>query len=151
MSEGGEATPRPYVIDVSVLVAVARADAGVTRLLLNLDGQGQPLVVPVLTMVAASLDARTEDADLALRGLERLDSVLLAPLRDADQAARLAAVIARTGLDPWDAHVAAVANAAACAILTLDAAKWREHAGDLDEPLHIIEIADPGNAAAQST
>jgi len=24
-----------------------------------------------------------------------------------------------------------------------DGGKWREHSGDLDEPLHIIEIADP--------
>ncbi len=68
---------------------------------------------------------------------------MIAPLRDAEQAVRLAAVIARTGLDPWDAHVAAVANAAVCPILTLGAARWREPAADLDEPLHFIEIADP--------
>jgi hypothetical protein len=36
---------------------------------------------------------------------------MTAALRDAEQAVRLAAVIARTGLDPWDAHVAAVADA----------------------------------------
>ena len=62
---------------------------------------------------------------------------------DAEQAVRLAAVIARTELDPWDAHVAAVADASVCPILTLDAGKWRQHSGDLREPLHIIEIADP--------
>ena len=69
-----------------------------------------------------------------------------APLKGAEQAARLAAVIAGTGLDPWNAHVAAVADAAICPILTLDAAKWRQHAERLDEPLHIIEIADPDEA-----
>ena len=69
---------------------------------------------------------------------------MVAPLRDAEQAARLAAVIAATGLDPRDAHVAAVADASVCPILTLDAAKWRQHAGDLDEPLYIIEIVNPG-------
>jgi predicted nucleic acid-binding protein len=143
VSEEGGAVPSPYVLDVSVLTAVARADAEVTGLILELDARGQPLVLPALAMAAAALDARSEDADDALRGLERLDSVEMAPLRDAEQAARLAAVIARTGLDPWDAHVAAVADAAVCPILTLDAAKWRQHAGDLDEPLHIIEIADP--------
>jgi len=26
----------------------------------------------------------------------------------------------------------------------MDAPKWREHATTLDEPLHIIEIAEPG-------
>lgn len=55
----------------------------------------------------------------------------------------LAAVIARTGLDPRDAHVAAVADASVCPILTLNAAKWRQHAGDLDDRLHFIEIVDP--------
>jgi hypothetical protein len=54
--------------------------------------------------------------------------------------------MASTGLDPWDAHVAAVADASICPILTLDAAKWRQHADDLDESLHFIEIADPGEA-----
>jgi hypothetical protein len=42
--------------------------------------------------------------------------------------------------------VAAVADAAICPILTLNAAKWRAHAAALDEPLHLIEIADPGEA-----
>jgi hypothetical protein len=32
-------------------------------------------------------------------------------------------------------------------ILTLDAGKWRQHSQDLDEPLHIIEIADPDEPA----
>ncbi len=144
MSERSGAVPPPYILDVSVLVAVTRADAEVTGLILELDARGQPLFLPVLAMAAAALDARSEDAEDALRGLERLDNVEVAPLRDAELAARLAAVIARTSLDHWDAHVAAVADAAVCPILTLDAAKWRRHAGDLDEPLHVIEIADPG-------
>jgi predicted nucleic acid-binding protein len=146
VSEDSGAALPPYVLDVSVLIAVARADAGVTGLVMNLDARGQPLVIPALAMAGASLDARSEDADVALRGLERLENMLIAPLRDAEQAAGLAMVIARTGLDPWDAHVAAVADAAVCAILTLDAAKWREHARELDEPLYFIEIADPDQA-----
>ena len=143
MTEDTGATPTPYVLDVSILVAVARADADVTRLVLALDGRGRPLVIPVLAITAASLDARTEDGDVALMGLERLENTMIAPLRDADQAARLAAVIAKTGLETCDAHVAAVADASVCPILTLDAQKWREHATALDEPLHIIEITDP--------
>jgi hypothetical protein len=43
-------------------------------------------------------------------------------------------------------RTAAVADAAVCPILTLDAAKWREHSEDLDEPLHFVEIADPDEA-----
>jgi predicted nucleic acid-binding protein len=72
-----------------------------------------------------------------------LENAEVASLRDAEQAAHLAGVIARTGLDPWDAHVAAVADVAICPILTLDAAKWREHSASLDAQLHIIHIADP--------
>jgi predicted nucleic acid-binding protein len=146
VSEESRAVPPHYVLDVSVLTAVARADAEVTGLILELDARGQPLVLPALAMAAASLDARSDDADDALRGLERLDNAEVAPLRDAEQAARLAAVIARTGLDAWDAHVAAVADASICPILSLDAAKWRQHSADLDEPAHVIEIADPDEA-----
>jgi predicted nucleic acid-binding protein len=85
-----------------------------------------------------------------VRGLERLENAGVASLRDAEQAARLAVVIARTGLDPWDAHVAAVADAAIYPILTLDAAKWRGHSTELDEPLHVIEITDPDEAPCDS-
>ena len=49
-----------------------------------------------------------------------------------------------------DAHVAAVADAAICPILTVNAAKWRAHAAALDEPLHVIEIADPGEAPGRA-
>jgi len=30
--------------------------------------------------------------------------------------------------------------------LSIPGAKWREHARDLDEPLHFVEIADPDDA-----
>ncbi len=46
MTEDSGATPTPYVLDVSILAAVARADAEVTRLVITLDGRGQPLVIP---------------------------------------------------------------------------------------------------------
>lgn len=150
MTEDSGAAPTPYVLDVSVLIAVARADPGVTRLVIILDGRGQPLVIPALAITAASLDVQTEDGDIALRGLERLENTLVAPLRDAEQAATLASVIARTGLEAWDAHVAAIADASICPILTLEASKWRQHSGDLDQPLHIIEIADPDETAGGS-
>ena len=143
MSEDGGATPAPYVLDVSVLTAITRGDYGIMTFIQGLDASGQPLVIPALAIVAASLDLRSDDTEAILHGLERLGSAMIAPLRDAEQAVQLAAVIARTGLDPWDAHVAAVADAAVCPILTLGAAGWREHAADLDEPLHFIEIADP--------
>jgi len=147
VSKDGGATPPPYVVDLSVAVAVARFDTSIMTLIQGYDARGQSLVVPVLTLTGASLDVRTDDADDLLEGLERLGNAEVAPVRDAEQATRLAEVIARTGLDPWDAHVAAVADAAVCPILTLDAAKWQEHARDLDEPLHFIQITDPDEAA----
>lgn len=145
MSEEGRATttPTPWVLDVSVLTAIARADPEVTYLVIALDGRGHPLIIPVLAITVASTDARTEDGDIALRGLERLENVIVAPLKDAEQATRLATVIAKTGLDTGDAHVAAVADASVCPILTADVPKWREPATALDDPLHIIEIAEP--------
>jgi predicted nucleic acid-binding protein len=143
VSEDSGAVPPPYVLDVSVVVAVARGDTEIMTFIQRLAGTGRPRVIPVLAITAASLDVRSEEADELLEGLELLGNAEIAPVQGAEQAAQLAAVIARTGLDPWDAHVAAVADAAVCPILTLDGGKWRQHSGDLGEPLHIIEIADP--------
>jgi hypothetical protein len=111
---------------------------------LELDARGRPLVLPVLAMAAASLDVRSADADATLHGLEQLNNAEVASLRDADQAAQLASIMARTGLDPWDGQVVAIADASICPILTLDAAKWRKLPADPDAPRYIVEIADPG-------
>lgn len=146
MSEDEGARPAPLVLDASVLIEAARGDAGVMTLIQGYDADGQPLIIPVMAVTAAAVDTRSEDAEAILHGLERLENAMAAPIRDAEQAVRLAAVIARTGLDSCDAQVAAVADAAVCPILTLDAAKWREHGGDLDERLHFVEIADPDDS-----
>lgn len=133
----------PLILDTSVVTAVARGDADIIGLVQAYDSRGQALVIPALATAGASLDTRSDEADDLLAGLELLDHATPAPLRGAEQATRLAAVIARTGLDPWDAHTAAVADTAVCPVLTLDPAKWREPGCRLDAPLHIIEIADP--------
>jgi len=143
-----EASPTPFILDTSVLTAVARGDADVIALIQGYDARSQPMVIPALAIAGASLDARSEEADDLLAGLELLEVVTVAPLNGAEQAARLAAVVARTGLDPWDAHVAAIADVAICPILTLDAAKWQQPSADLAEPLHIVEIVDPGDQDA---
>lgn len=138
-----DARPTPLILDTSILIAVARADPDIIGLIQGYDARRQPLVIPALAIAGASLEVRGQEAGDLLAGLELLDNVTVAPLNGADQAARLADVIARTGLDPWDAHTAAIADAAICPLLTLQAAKWQQPSADLDEPLHIIEISDP--------
>jgi hypothetical protein len=128
---------------MSILTAVARGDTRVMILIQNLDAAARPLIIPALAVTGASLDMRGDEAAALIQGPGRLRNVMCAPLADARQAVRLADVISRTGLDPWDAHVAAVADVAVCAILTANAAKWQPHLGDLDEPLVIVELADP--------
>ena len=135
----------PLILDTSVLRAVARGDADVIALVQEYDARGQPIVIPALAIAGASLDIRNEEGDDLLAGLELLGVVTVAPLSGAEQAARLAHLVSRTGLDPWDAHVAAIADVAICPILTLNAEKWEHASADLDDPLHIIEIADPGD------
>ena len=136
--------PAPLILDTSVVTAVARADPDIIGLVQSYDSRNQPMVVPALVITGASLDARSEEADDLLAGLELLDNVTIAPLNGAEQATRLAEVVVRTGLDPWDAHAAAIADVAICPILTLNGVKWREHIADLDESLHIAEVSDPG-------
>jgi predicted nucleic acid-binding protein len=133
----------PVILDTSILIEVARGDADLITFIQRYDAKGQPMVIPAMAITAASLDARGEESEDLLGGLELFDNATIAPLQGAEQAIRLADVIARTQLDPWDAHVAAVADAAICPILTLDAEKWSGPSTDLDQPLHIIEIADP--------
>ena len=144
-----EATAPPFVLDTSVVTAAARGDPDIIGLIQEYDARGQLLVIPALVITGASLDARTEEADDLLGGLELLDNVTIAPLRGTEQAARLADIIARTRLDPWDAHPAAIADVAIYPILTLDAAKWRQPSADLDEPPHIIEISDPDDRGSE--
>ncbi|HET9895906.1 MAG TPA: hypothetical protein VFQ44_13345 [Streptosporangiaceae bacterium] len=135
--------PIPLILDTSVLTAIARGDSDIIGLMQAYDSRAQPLVIPALATAGASLDTRSDEADDLLAGLELLDHATPAPLRGAEQAARLAAIITRTNLDPWDAHTAAVGDASICPILTLNPGKWREPAAALDAPLHIIEISDP--------
>jgi predicted nucleic acid-binding protein len=135
----------PLILDTSVLTAVARGDADIIALVQEYDARGQPIVIPALAIAGASLDSRSEEGDDLLAGLELLEAVTVAPLSGAEQAARLAHLVARTGLDPWDAHAAAIADVAICPILTLNAAKWQHPSADLDDPLYIIQIADPGD------
>jgi len=135
--------PTPLILDITVLSDLARGDADTIRLIQGYDARGQPMVVPTLAITWALLDAYTADAVDAIRGLTRLTEVTVAPLKDAKQASSLAMVIATTGLDAGDAHVAAVADAAICPILTREAARWQQPSAALDNPLHIIEIADP--------
>jgi len=135
--------PTPLILDVSVLIEIARGDTDIMTLIQDYDAARQPMVVPALAVTAASIDIHHEEAADLLGGLELFEHIEIAPLQGVEQALALAAVMARTGLEPWDAHVAAIADAAVCPILTLDAAKWRQHSEDLDDRLSIVEIADP--------
>jgi predicted nucleic acid-binding protein len=135
----------PYVLDDLTLSEVARGDADLIRLLLSYDASGQALVVPVLAAAAAYRQAPTADAADSLRGLPDLDHAMSAPVSDVGQALRLVEIAAKTGLDVCAAHVAAVADTAICPILTLDGDRWRRASSVLPDPLHVIEIADPGN------
>jgi predicted nucleic acid-binding protein len=137
-------TPVPYILDTGLIIEIARGDADLIGLIQGFDAAGQPMVVSALAITGASLDVRSEEADDLLAGFDLLDTVTIAPLSGAEQASALAAMIARTGLDPWDAHVAAIADVSVCPILTLSPAKWVEPSQSLPEPLHIREIADPG-------
>lgn len=136
-------TPTPVIFDTTVLRELARGEIGTIGLIQSFDAEGQPMVISALAITSTLVDTRTEDAADAMYGLASMEQVTVAPLKDAEQAATLAEVIAATGLDIVEAHTAAIADVSVCPILTFDAARWEQPSGALDEPLHIIEIADP--------
>lgn len=144
VAEDARTSLPPYVLDLSILTQVAKGDLGTITALQSLGTGGRTLLLPALAVTGASLDMPGDDAADLLEGTARLGGALTAPLSDREQALALAAVISRTGLDPWDAHAAAVAAASGCEILTVDGAKWRQHVHDLDEALGYVEIEEPG-------
>jgi hypothetical protein len=88
VSEDSGAKPAPLILDVSILIAVARGDVGVMSLLLGYDAEGQSLIIPVLAVTAASADMGSDEAAAALVGLGRLGNAMTAPLANLSQAVR---------------------------------------------------------------
>ena len=137
-------TATPYILDTSVLADVARGDADLIGLLQDFDRARQPLIVPALAAAGALLDGRgTPDAQALLAGLAAFEHAIVAPLDGIAQSAMLVDTMSITGLDIYDAHAAAIADVSVCPILTLDGDKWQQPSRALDNPLHVIEIADP--------
>lgn len=144
MTTPGESpAPPPFVLDVSVLVAVARGDVEIIHLLQMMDVTGQPLVIPALAVMGASLAEPGGGAGVLLADLEKFGLAMAATVQGTREALALAALVTSGGLDPWDAHAALVASRPGRRILTLDAAKWRSHRHDLGEPVEFTEIANP--------
>jgi hypothetical protein len=137
-------TPTPLILDTTILHELARGEIGAIGLIQHFDAHGQPMVVSALAITSTLVDARTEESADAMYGLASMECVTVAPLKDAEQAATLAEVVIATGLEPYEAHTAAIADVSVCPILTLDAPRWQAPSSMLNEPLHVIEINDPG-------
>ncbi|WP_283136456.1 hypothetical protein [Rhizohabitans arisaemae] len=136
-------SPTPHILDSTILVNVARGDADLIGFLQDFDRSGQTLVIPSLAVAGALLDSRgLPEAQPLLAGLAAFERATVAPLDGVPQAAHLAHMISITGLTPYDAHVAAIADVAVCPILTLDAKHWHDSSHALAHPLTIIEIAE---------
>jgi len=134
----------PCVLDVTVLHELARGDVATIGLIQGYDAANQPMVLSTLATTRTLVDTPSAQATDAIRGLTALERVMVAPLRDTEQAIRLANLMTVTALDVWDAHVAAIADNSICPILTYDADRWRDASDALDQPLPIIEISEPG-------
>ncbi|GAA3161784.1 hypothetical protein GCM10010466_60930 [Planomonospora alba] len=133
----------PLILDTGVLIELARGDADVMTMIARFDDRQQPMVMSVLAITGASLDSGSKDATDLLLGVATMEQITIAGLHEPDHGTTLASVINRTGLAPWDAHVAALADVSVCPVLTLDMTHWQQAARAFDEPLHIIEITDP--------
>ncbi|WP_214103926.1 hypothetical protein [Acrocarpospora catenulata] len=132
----------PLILDTGMLSELARGDLDLMELVARLDEQGQPMVVSTLAVTGATLFAGKVNADLLL-GICTMDSVTVAGTTTPEHGLALAEAINRTGLEPWDAHVAALADASICPVFTLDRARWEHPARAFDDPLYIIEITEP--------
>ncbi|MEV4113416.1 hypothetical protein [Nonomuraea sp. NPDC049695] len=133
----------PLILDTGVLAELARGDLNLMEMVARWDEQGQPMVVSVVAIASAARDSGSKDATDLLLGIATMERITVAGLREPEHGITLASVLGRTGLDWGDAHVAALADASVCPILTLDGSHWTQAARAFDEPLHVIEISDP--------
>ncbi|WP_188191003.1 hypothetical protein [Nonomuraea sp. SYSU D8015] len=109
------------------------------------DAEGQPMVMSVLAIAGASLDCDgAKDATDLLLGIATMEQITVAGAREPEHGTVLASVLDRRELGWGDAHVAAIADASVCPVLTLSRSHWEKAAQAFDEPLHIIQIANPG-------
>lgn len=101
------------------------------------------MIVSTLAITVTLIRACNEEAADAMHGLAAMEHVMVAPLKDAEQAESLALTAVATGLDVCEAHTAAIADVSVCPILTFNAVRWNEASRLLDNHLFTIEIADP--------
>lgn len=144
-------TPTPLILDSTILDELARGDLRVVEHILGRDAVGQPMVLSTLSITRTLTESNTEAAKEAMTGLAKMKEVLVAPLADAKQAVALAETARETGLGLDEAHVALIAHASVCPILTLDAKRWTEPSHAMPQRLHTLEICDPddpGDSAA---
>ncbi|SDH56067.1 hypothetical protein SAMN05421505_11824 [Sinosporangium album] len=133
----------PLILDTGILTELGRGDLNLMEMIARWDEQGQPMVISAVAIAAASRDYGSKDSADLLLGITTMDQITVAGLREAEHGVVLASALNQTGLDWGDAHVAALADTSVCPILTLDGSQWTQAARAFDEPLHIIEIADP--------
>ncbi|NJP98890.1 hypothetical protein HCN51_57350 [Nonomuraea sp. FMUSA5-5] len=133
----------PLILDTGVLVELARGDLNLMEMMARWDEQGQPMVMSVVAVAAAARDSGSKDATDLLLGIATMEQITVAGLREPEHGIALGSVLARTGLDWGDAHVAVLADTSVCPILTLDGSHWAPAVRGFDEPLHVIEIAEP--------
>lgn len=133
----------PLILDTGFLTELARGDLNLMEMVARWDEQGQPMVMSVVAVAAAARDAGSKDAVDLLLGIATMDHIAVAGLREPEHGITLASVLSRTDLDWGNAHVAALADTSVCPVLTLAGEDWTAAARVFDEPLQVIEIADP--------
>ncbi|MFC5815617.1 hypothetical protein [Nonomuraea harbinensis] len=134
----------PLILDTGILIELARGDSNLMEMVARFDAEGQPMVLSVLAVSGASVDSGSKDAADLLLGIATMQQITVAGLREPDHGIALASAITRTGLDWGDAHVAAIADASVCPVLTLDKNHWERAVHAFEQSLHVIEIAGPG-------
>jgi hypothetical protein len=139
----------PLILDTGVLTELARGDSELLEMVAQFDAEGQPMVMSVLAIAGASLDCGgAKDTTDLLLGIATMRQITVAGAREPEHGTALASVLQRTDLEWGDAHVAAIADASVCPVLTLSGSHWDKAAHAFDEPLHIIEIANPARCTA---
>ncbi|WP_067542070.1 hypothetical protein [Nocardia crassostreae] len=130
-----------YVLDDTLLRALAQGDDDVANLIASLDARNVRMAVPVNTLLMAQAGLSDEQSEYLNAVVERVPHIRLDDLTELDHISAIARVEAwiREPEDIAAAHALALAKLLDCPILTLDLQRWKRPQTAVPWQVRLIE------------
>ena len=137
-----------YVIDDSVLVALAQGNNDAANVIASLDAAETRMAVPAVTLATAQAELSPDQIAILNGVVENLEHLRLDQLADVQHATELSRTLywfANPRTDISAAHAATVAKRFDWWILTLDTQRWDQVTAELPWRVDLVTLDDPPN------